>query len=101
MKAIDYLQTADELIIAGADFKKGASDDQHTEDILITKKGEWKRSSLTGVGLFDYINAPNTKYVSDALHQKIKLQLATMFKFPFHKILPTDKQLLILDKVFI
>lgn len=75
MKAIDYKQVNDDLVIASADFKKVESDEQHIEDILMTRKGSWKRSPITGIGLFDYVNAPNTKLVNDDLHQKIKLQL--------------------------
>jgi phage baseplate assembly protein W len=75
MKAIDYKQVNDDLIIAASDFKKVESDEQHITDILMTRKGSWKRSPITGVGLFDYINAPNTKLINDELHQKIKLQL--------------------------
>jgi len=64
-----------DLLIQDGDFKIDFSDDQHQSLILLTSKGSWRQSPLTGVGLLNYINGPVGPREIDDLKQAIKIQL--------------------------
>lgn len=76
MKAIDIrLDSDDDLYIGKGDFDVEQSDERHIQHILVSAKGSWKTTPLTGVGIYDYLLSPNTQITTDRLAQKIKLQL--------------------------
>lgn len=76
MDATDIMLDDDkDLLIEGGDFVIDLADEQHIELILLSNKGQWRNSPLTGVGIFQFIGAPFTLKESDSLKQKIMLQL--------------------------
>ena len=55
---VDLLLTEDQnLLIENGDLKIGFSDDQNVYDIMISEKGEYKRTPQIGVGAMNYQNA--------------------------------------------
>lgn len=64
-----------DLMIENGDFKIGFSEDQHISLILLSDKGSWRQSPLSGVGLIKYMNGPFTARDLDDLKQAIKIQL--------------------------
>lgn len=61
--------------IVNGDFVAVESDGQHIQDILIANKGTFAFSPLTGVGITDYINSPNTLKQRNALKKMVSVQL--------------------------
>lgn len=76
MEAKDILLDDDhDLLIENGDFKIGFAEDQNISLILLSEKGSWRQSPLTGVGLAKYLNAPFAPRDLDDLKQAIKIQL--------------------------
>jgi hypothetical protein len=62
LDATDLLQDTDgDLLIENGDFKIGASDNQHQEDIIGAYPGDWKQFPLVGVGINDYSGSTGMK----------------------------------------
>ena len=64
-----------DLMIQAGDFKSDFSDDQHISLLLLTNKGGWRQSPLTGIGIITYLNTPVGPLELDSLKQAIKIQL--------------------------
>lgn len=62
-----------DVMAENGDFKIADATLQNQQLLLLTGKGEWKQSPVTGVGLADYLldDAP-----VDELHQEIQKQFA-------------------------
>lgn len=71
----DLILKNGDLDIKNGDLVIDYSDQQHIEDLLVSEKGDFKQSPLTGIGLLNYINAPLTKENRLALEKEIRLQL--------------------------
>ena len=72
----DILLDSDgDLLIKDGDFVIGFSTGQEIKDIIISGKGWWKGSPLTGVNMLAEINAPLTLPVKNGLQKTIKVQL--------------------------
>jgi len=70
--AYDIRLKDDDLLIDDGDFQIHASDNQHIEHIIKSRKGTWKNSPLTGAGLQDFVLAPVRR---DALTQQLQRAL--------------------------
>ena len=66
---------ANELLFENGDFVVEPSDDQHVAHIVISSKGSWIVSPLTGIGIYNYLNAPLNSFVLRDLRLKIMRQL--------------------------
>lgn len=64
-----------QFIIENGDFKAVEADKTHIERILVSNKGDWKNSPLTGVGLYKWTNAPSSGMSLERLARTIELQL--------------------------
>jgi len=64
-----------ELAVLNGDLHIGNSDQQHVEHILTSAKGHYKQHPLIGVGIEDYLNAPNSLITRQKLEKEINLQL--------------------------
>lgn len=74
--ATDILIGTDgDLAYTGGDMIVGLSDEQHTEDVLISKKGEYKQSPAVGVGIINYFHATFSAKVREKLRRDIQLQV--------------------------
>lgn len=72
--ANDINYSAD-LMFDNGDFVVSESTEQHIEDILLAKVGDYKQHPLIGVGIEDWQHAPFTGLVRQNLQREIKLQL--------------------------
>lgn len=63
------------FLTKNGDFMPVESDGQHIQDILLSNKGTFAFSPLTGVGITDYINSPNTLKQRNALKKLVSVQL--------------------------
>jgi len=74
--AKDILMGADgDVSIINGDFNVGNSDEQHIEDILTARKGEYKNAPITGVDLFSFLNAPVTLVTRQKMEKEIAMQM--------------------------
>lgn len=73
--AKDFLLNEGALQIINGDFVTGESSQQHVEDVLVARPGEYKQSPFIGVAIEDYLNAPFTPKVIQTLERQINLQL--------------------------
>ena len=74
MDAFDYIvdDSTQDLKILDGDFVVGASDQQHVEDILRAKPGQFYQWPLLGIGIENFRNASLS---GQRLKQDIKLHL--------------------------
>lgn len=63
--------TGDLAVSAEGDLVVGFSDNQHIADVLESVPGNWKQTPLIGVGLLNYMNAPQTPATERALAKEI------------------------------
>lgn len=70
-KDILLIDPTGDLKITNGDFNIGASDQQHTYDIINDMPGEWKQYPNVGVGIDKYVKGVDMF----RLHQNITLQL--------------------------
>jgi ABC-type uncharacterized transport system substrate-binding protein len=59
--------------VENGDFVVGNSDDQHVEQLLLTRKGMIREAASVGVGILGYLKKQNTQ-ISD-LKREIKINL--------------------------
>ena len=62
-----------EDITENGDFKIGESTNQHTEEILISSPGEWKRTPALGFNIRRFINAPASE--RNRFERELQVQL--------------------------
>lgn len=76
MPTQDILLAEDkDLVVAKGDFTVGESEEQHIELILLSTKGSWRQSPLTGCDLLRFVAAPFTLKTVDSMRQRMKIQL--------------------------
>lgn len=75
MYAQDVLLTDNDLSVTNGDITIGYSDNQHTELILFSEKGNWRQFPLTGVGIARSLLGPIGYTEITALKHKIDAQL--------------------------
>jgi hypothetical protein len=78
MKQVEdvMVDTTHDIIIDDAgDFYARASDEQHIHHLLLAGKGSYKTAPVAGVGIVQYINAPDHPMAFEQLRQEIKIQL--------------------------
>lgn len=73
--AKDFLLKDFDLQIVDGDFVVGDCDQQNVELVLLARPGDYKQSPFLGVGIEDYVNAPTSPRILEALERNIKLQL--------------------------
>lgn len=69
------LDNTHELLITNGDLVLGESDQQHIDLLLLTEKGEWKQSALTGIGIRRYAKTRFGLKERTELAKTINLQL--------------------------
>jgi len=76
MEAYDIgIDNDNELQFQDGDFAIVKSDELHVKNIFISSKGNWRNSPLTGVGIRNYINSPDSILTRNQLMKQIRLQL--------------------------
>lgn len=81
----DLITENQELKVTNGDLAVEDSGQQHVEMLLISNKGDWKNSPLTGVGITSYMNAPESPSQRRRLDKEIRLQLR-FDGIPFAKV---------------
>jgi hypothetical protein len=72
MKVFDLLTDADDdLMIRGGDLEIGESTEQHQRHLLLSEKGDWRRTPYVGVGIRSLLNddAPGGVVVAEIQEQ--------------------------------
>ncbi len=72
----DYLLDENyDLLIKDGDFVVDECDDLDIELILLTEKGNWKESPMTGVGIRKWTNATMNSTLMQQLEREVRIQL--------------------------
>lgn len=75
-EAIDFIDDDDnDLLFKDGDLAIGPSSEQHIEDLLLSAPGDFKADPLIGIGLFNYLLAPETAATRRELSKAIRKQL--------------------------
>lgn len=72
MKLFDLLtDETDDLLVRGGDLETGESTEQHQRHILLSEKGEWRRTPYVGVGIRSLLldDAPGGVVVAEIQEQ--------------------------------
>ena len=64
-----------DISVVAGDLVITASREQHTALLLASSPGHWRASSVIGVGMQKYLNAPHTERHRNALAQIIRKQM--------------------------
>lgn len=68
---LDFILNGNDLAVADGDLAIGSVGDDNAYLLLVTSKGDWKGSPLTGVGVVRFLNAPDDR----ALEREVRIQL--------------------------
>lgn len=63
-----------DLLLVNGDLVIGLSDEQHIKDLMLSRKGEFKQSPLSGIDIEKWLKSPLANN-SDSLLKEIRLQL--------------------------
>lgn len=71
----DFLTKDGALQIVNGDFLTGEPTQEHVQDVLFARPGEYSQSPFIGVDIEAYLKAPITPLVLQSLERQIRLQL--------------------------
>lgn len=73
--ANDFLSKDFDIYFENGDLACGESSQQHVEDILVSRPGDFKNAPWIGVAIQDLLNAPTSPLILERLNKEIRLQL--------------------------
>jgi hypothetical protein len=68
---LDLILNGNDLAVADGDLAIGTVADDNAYLLLLTAKGDWKGSPLTGIGVERFLNGPDGR----ALEREVRIQL--------------------------
>ncbi len=76
----DIILNNGDLVIEDGDFKVGDATKQNQQLLLLSQKGEWKQSPLTGVGIADWLKGEKQGGLKAEIKQQFKADGMTVKK---------------------